>query len=514
MPSAIPITGVGFDYRTPGVFPEIVFAQGPSSAAAGVREVVIVMPKLSTGTWTAATLYGPLANEQEAETGAGAGSPMHRAVRKFLRSNKDAKLYALPIAETSGGSPIAATVALVITNTATATGTLTITIAGEECAYTFDSGETITQIGDGIRDAINGKSWLPVTAVNAAGTVTLTAKLKGTSQGTATVAVIRTRGTITAGVTTTATIGTHVGVTATGVEGSTTEAATFLTALASIDSNRKYYIVTSGNTSTYLANLQTHIATKSEPKRNLRSVGIAAYMGTLAAAQTLALTRNYERLQINCQPNGDSDCAELAAWVAAIRQKNEQVDSTFCFDGFADGEIAPAFNPVDWPDGDDISDAINDGVTVIASNQSRAFMVMSVNTRSKNAAGTLDDFRATETHRISGADEVVDTIVDDFAKNYVGRKFKDDERLADGTINPVQRFKRGVVTPSRAAVTIKKSLTDFAELDVLQDVEASKESVRCVKSPVNSGRTECGFDLHIIDHSHQVTIRAAEVSVG
>lgn len=513
MGALIPVTGIGFDFRTPGVYPEIVFAQGPSSAAAGVREVVLVMPKLSTGTWTAATLY-TIGNEREAELGGGPGSMIHRAAKKFLRSNKDAKLFGLPIAETSGGSPAAATVNLVLVNAATATGTLIVTIAGEEASYTFESGESITTIGDGIRDAINAKSWLPVTAANAAGTVTLTAKLLGTSQGTATVAVIRTRVTITAGVTTTATIGTHVGATVAGAEGSTTEAATFLTALAVLNANRKYYIVSSGNTATYWGNLQTHIATKSEPKRNLRSVGVVAYMGTLAAARTLAVTRNYERLRVICQPNGDPDCAELAAWAAAVFQKEEQVDSTFCFDNYSNGEIPPAFNSADWPDGDAISDAVNDGVTVIASNQFRSYIAMSVNSRSKNAAGTLADFRATESHRVSGADEFVDGLVTELAGDFVGKKLRDDDKLADGTINPTQRFKRGVVTPSRVAVTVRKHMDNFSEADKMSDTEACKASVRSVKSPVNSGRVEVGFDLRIIDHAHQITLRVAETSPG
>ena len=79
----IPITGVAQDYRVPGAFAEILFSQGPASAASGVRGVVFVMPKISAGTWTAAVLY-PVSNESDAATGAGEGSPLHRAIRKFM----------------------------------------------------------------------------------------------------------------------------------------------------------------------------------------------------------------------------------------------------------------------------------------------------------------------------------------------------------------------------------------------------------------------------------------------
>jgi phage tail sheath gpL-like len=141
-------------------------------------------------------------------------------------------------------------------------------------------------------------------------------------------------------------------------------------------------------------------------------------------------------------------------------------------------------------------------------------VVMSVNTRSKNAAGTLDDFRATETHRVSAADEFVDERLIDWALNHAGKKLADDERLADGSVNPVQRLRRGVITPSTFKPTLLKALTDFDREEKLQNLEASKASVRVAKSPVNSGRLECGLDLHVIDHAHQATFRVAEVSTG
>jgi len=514
MGALIPITGIGPDFKTPGAYAEIVFAQGPASAAAGTREVVFVMPKLSSGSWTAATLYGPIANEAEVSAGAGNGSPLHRAARIFLQENKDAKVWALPVAETSGGSPVAATATAVLATTATGTGIATVTICGEDCSYTFESGETPTNIGDGLVEAINGKTWLPVTAANVTGTVTLTAKLLGASQGTATVRVIGTRGSITAGVGTTLTVSTHLGAVVAGADGTTTEPASFLTALSTIDSVRKYYIVSSGNTATYYTNLQTHITTKSAPKRGYRSIGIVAYVGTQAAAVTLATGRNYERLNLINQANSDHDCAELAGWWAAKRQEGEGVDTAKNFDSTTGPMLKRAFNPADWPDPDEQSDAINDGVTVVATNDTTAYVVMSVNTRSKNSTGTVDDFRATETHRVSVADEFVDETLIDWALNHAQKKLSDDERLANGQVNPVQRLRRGVITPSSYAPTLKKRIQDFVDAEKLQEAEASKASVRVVKSPVNSGRLEAGLDIRAIDHAHQLTLRAAEVSTG
>lgn len=507
----IPITGVAIDFRTPGAFVEIQFAQGPASASAGIREVVFVMPKISTGTGTAATLY-PLNSAKDAETLAGAGSPAHRAVRKFMSVNKDAKCSLVCVAETTGGSPIAATGTVVYANVPTATGTADVWVCGEQCSYGYDTSDTITTIGDGIAAAINAKSWLPVTAVNVAGTVTVTAKLKGVSQGTASLGVIRMRATVTANTTTTVVCSAALGLVAAGVEGTTTEAVNLTTALAALESVRKYYIVTSANDATSLGLVKTHIATKSEPRRGLRSVGICGFTGTLAQATTIATGRNYERLQMAWQKNSEHDSAEIAGAIAAIRQKEEQVDSAANMASYPLNDILlPAFTTTDWPNGDDQNDAINDGISPIATNDAGAYLVMSVNTRSKNAAGTQDDFRATETHRVSVADEFVDEQIADWNLNFSGKKLAADELLADGTVNPNQAQIRGVIRASTYGPRLKSQIDAFAGAGKLTNAVASKASVRVVKT---GSRLECSFDLNAIDHLHQMTTAVSEVSQG
>lgn len=512
----IPITGIDATWRVPNVYAELLFGQGPATASAGVREVCFVMPKISTGTWTAATLYR-VNSEKDADDGGGSGSPIHRAIRKFLLANKNAKVWALPVAETSGGSPVAATAVLTIATTATGTGTLTATVAGEDCSFTFLSGATATQIGDGIVAAINAKTWLPCTAANVTGTVTLTAKLKGTSQGTATIPVIRVRATITSGVGTTASFGgAFLGTGVTGAEGTTTEAANTLTALNAIVAVKKYYLVSSAIDATTLGHFKTHVSTKAEPRQGIFSVSISAYMGTLANVTTLATGLNFHAHQVVWQPNSEHDAAELAGNMAAIRQKREQTDSAFNFAGYSEADwlILPAYSSADWPDADDINDAINDGITAISSRDGGSSVVMSVNTRSKNSAGTVDDFRACETHRVSVAHEFVEEMVVNTKLNSIGKKLLDDERLANGNVNPNQRVIPGVIRPSYLRKPVFQQLDDYEAAGKLQNIAASKASLRAIKSPANASRVESSLDLHTIDHCHQVTVRVAEVSPG
>lgn len=518
MPSAfIPITGVAIDYKVPGAYAEILFNQGPASASSGVREVVFVMPKLSTGSWTAATLY-KVDSAKTAEDGAGAGSPLHRAVRKFIKHNKDAKVWALPVAETVTGSPAAATLDITFATTPTGTGTATVVVCGEACSYDYKSTDTVTTVAAGIKAAINAKSWLPVTADNSSGVLTITAKLKGISQGTTTLGVIRVRGSVTVGTAMTINGGTtlantHVGATIQGAEGTTTEAANLATALAAIDSTRKYYIVSSANDATSIGHIKTHIQTKSEPRRGLRSTGIAAFTGTGAAAATIATGRNYERLQLFWQENSDNDCAEIAGAMAAIVQKAEAKDVTANINGTRLTDILyPQFNTADWPTGDEQNDAILDGVSPIATDDTGAYLVMNLTTRSKNAAGTQDDFRSTERHRVSGADAFVDQLLGTWRLRFgSGKKFKPDELLEDGKFNPNQPQIANVVRPSYLTSMITDLMEEYDALGHLQDLEASLESARVLK---NGARGESSFDLHMIDHHNQFTALANEVSEG
>lgn len=510
----IAITGVAADWKLPGGYAEILYGQGPATAAAGARSVAFVMPMTSAGTWTANTMY-PVRNEAEAELGAGPGSPLHRAVRKFLQHNKNAKLWAVPYAASSGGTPVTATAVLTIATTAAGNGVLEVDVCGETCTVSISTGDTATVIGDAVAASINAKTHLPCTAGNSTGTVTLTAKIVGASQGTATLGVIRVRvRSLTPGIDTTASFGgAFLGTGAAGADGTTTEAANFATALATLDAVRRYYLVTSLIDATSLGSLKTHVVNKSVPRKGLRSVGIGAYMGTLANAQTLAIALNYERLRIAFQPNSELDACSLAAGLAAVLQQGEGVDSSYNFDGYDTSDIIPpAYSAGDWPDPDDQNDAINDGLTIIASRDGGSYIAMSVSTRSKDSTGAIQDFRATESHRVSVTDEFTDEELIEFGLTFKGKKIADDQKLPDNvTVNPNQKQIRNVVRPSGFKGHLLQRLDRFVEAGKLQEPEASKASLRVVKQP---GRFEVGMDLRVIDHLHQATFRFAETSVA
>lgn len=518
----IPITGIPSSYRTPGSYAEVLFAQGPGTASAGVRSIIIVMPMTSAGTWTPNALY-EVKNEGIARDGGGVGSPVHRGCRAVLLRNKNTKLYALPYAATSGGSPVAATGTIIYTTNATALGSALVTIAGEDISARVNTGDTPTIIGAAIAAAINSKDWLPCTAANASGTVTLTAKVAGASQGTATIGVIRYRASMSGSIgTTVTTSGAFLGTGVAGADGTTTEAANLTTALSSILGARYYYMAFSVNDATSLTAVKNHIATKSQPNPGMRSVGCVAWTGTSASGITLSQAKNYERLAFAWQLNSEHDHAELAASLAAVRQAEEEIDPTYNFDAYrgsnaASWDIKPAFSTTDWPTSDDFNDAINGGLTPIGSDSAGSFIVMSITSRSKNSAGTVADFRAAESHRVSGADIVVDTQLVKFRKDYGNKKLADDAVLPNGKVDTNQKLAPSMVTPSTFKPWLKNTFNQFDVAQgggVLQDIATTKASVQVLRDPSNTGRLECGYDLRTVDLFHQATFRVAETSPG
>lgn len=519
--ATIPITGLPSTFIAPGGFVQIAFAQGPSSAGAGERSIMFVMPMLASGAaWTAATTYGPIKNEQEAIDGAGAGSPLHRAIRRALRANQGANIYALPYLPSSGGGGLVSAAGTITWSTdPTALGVARIWVAGEMMEYGFTSSDTVTTIAVGFKNLINARTHLPVSANNSSGVLTLTAKVAGVSMGDGTTGAVRMRAEIDLGKgTTVATSGKWVGGAGgtAGVDGTTTEAANLTAALATIAASRKYFMGVSVWDATSLAALQTHIANKSEPKVGHRSVGCAAFVGALAAGQALAVARNYERLQIAWMNGAEDDPASLVGNILGVRQKREEEDTAFNFDDYrrSDWLVKPASLEADWPDLDDLDDAITDGLMPIASNESGSYIAFSATTRSKDSTGATDDFRALETHRVSVSDQLADTLLIRDALRYSGFKLKSDKLLADGTVDHNQRVGERTVTPSLWKSLPLEVMAEFDEADRIQEIEKSRASLLVRKDPSNGGRIECGFDINVIDLKHQVTVRIAETSTG
>lgn len=513
MPAVVPVTGYPSDYRTPSIGVEIVFAQGESISGAGAREILVVAPKIASGTYTAATVYGPVKTEQEVATGGGAGSALHRLVRKIMQVNKGCTIYVLPVAETTGGSPAKAVGKFAVSGTATASFNLPFTIGEEELSVYVKSGDAAATVATAMRAVVNGRTWMSVTGAGTAGDVDVTAKQYGTRGGDGTYNPIQLRCVSPGNGITIAT--TQVGSTTAGAEGSTTEAASVATALQSVEGRHFYYYAYDnfGN-ATAMAAFKTHLANKALPRYGRRSYLISGYNGTLAAFTTIANGLNYERIECALQPSGLNTPEVLCGQLVGSVQKIRETDPANGMINYAGGEWSLKEAETQyWPDEDDTNDAIAAGASLIRSKTGGTYLAMSLTTRSKDGSGTYADFRAAESHRISVADYCAAELTGALAPR-IGDGFKNHPTLPSGEPDPNALIPRGVSTPFTLKPTYVRYLNAWEVAGLTQKSTDSVAGLVVVKSPINAGRLESGFPLYARDNLSQITVRIAEASAA
>jgi phage tail sheath gpL-like len=511
--TGLAIVGYPSEYRSPFTAAQILMGQGPSTAGAGEREALYVGPMTSAGTATPGVVYS-IKTESDALSLAGSGAPPHRGIRTHLSLNKKSKVSVLLYAESSGAGATAAnntvTVTIAATNP-TDSGTIRLAVCEEEIDIGFAVDSTVDTIGQEIEDKVNAKTHLPFTASNTTGTVTNLAKIAGASQN----SIYRVRV-----VSVTPGKGVSVAVnTATlagGVDGAVTENANLTAALAGIVASRYYYMGGTSPVQADIATLRAHIVTKSMPNPGLRCRGFAGYVGALSSLATIAIAQNTERFQIAWQLNSDHCPAQLAAALLAAHQLEESTDTACGLDGYSppNWPIKPAASQADWPNGDDGEDAIVDGIVTIASNQSRSYIVMAATTRSKDSTGALNDFRATEPHRISVMDEFADTLVLRDQLTYANFKLRDDVYLADGTVDESQDIPKNTIVPSRYKSWVAGIIGEFVKAGKFQREDDWFDSLVVQIDPLNGGRLQVGVSGRVVDLKHQCSFLISETTPG
>lgn len=514
------LTGLPSSFRVPITAAEIVMGQGASNAPLGARDTIYVGPMLSSGAAAAASTVYEIGSEAEAIELFGAGSPLHRALRMHIRANKNGRVYACAYAPSSGDGLDVATEDITITGTATGTGRIILEAAGDLIEIGYKKGDGASDLGDILEAKINALTHLPFEATNTAGVVAADAKVAGASQnGIHRIRVVS----VTPGTGITVDVGGSASATLSGgVDGATTERSNYQAALAALAASTHYYIAITTNVSDFVDDLKAHVAAKNEPNPGILCKGMVALVGSLANTATIAIAQNSELVDIVWQRNSRHSPDEvLANWVA-IRQKHENTldnnatESVFNFDNYAGADwfIKPAPDQADWPDLDDQNDAINDGITPIASTQTGSYIVMSVSTRSKDSTGSLDDFRAAETHRLSALHCLVGTIKTNHRLTFTNFKQQDDPRLPDGSVdlNAIGRLPPRTTVPFTFRSWFLNQLEPFFLGGKLQRRDEWEEATEVRIDPQNSGRMQVRTAGRTIDLHHQATFRISETT--
>lgn len=174
----MPVTfdNIPANLRTPGVY--IEFNNELAAANTPEFKILVLGQKLTAGT-IAQNIPTRVSRKSDAETYYGRGSMLASMIASLLDASRDIEVWA--IAQDDNGAGVAATGTIAFTGPATKAGTVYLYVAGTRLAVAVANADTATVVGAAVAAAVNADTSLPVTAANVTGTVTFTARNKGTN---------------------------------------------------------------------------------------------------------------------------------------------------------------------------------------------------------------------------------------------------------------------------------------------------------------------------------------------
>lgn len=293
--------------RKPGKYAEFNTALAVRTLPANRQRVLIIGQRTASGT-VAEKIVKQVYSDKEAETCFGAGSQAHLMARAAITANPYLDLSV--VALNDAGAGVAAAGTLTITGPASSAGTLTAYIGSQKVEVAIAKDDTATVIGDALVAKIAAKPDLPVTAANALGTVTITAKNKGLCgnqiglaydlAGAAGVAV--------------AVVAMAGGATNPGIQD----------ALTAVFAEQYHLVVTPFNNQTDLVTLKTHLDSVSGALEKRPATAFYGFTDALASATTLGGQVNHGRtggpyLRYTAATKRRSLPSEIAAAFAAVK---------------------------------------------------------------------------------------------------------------------------------------------------------------------------------------------------
>lgn len=173
-PIPIPYRNIPSTLRLPGSFFELDNSQA-NTAQANQRALII-------GQITAAGIAVPnvpiiSGGVGDANTQGGASSQLANMLQAYRLNDSFGEVWYLPLADASGA--VAATGTITFLTVPTAAGSIALYVAGMVVNVPVTVGQTVASIATAVAAALNLLPAMPVTAVAAAGVVTLTADNKG-----------------------------------------------------------------------------------------------------------------------------------------------------------------------------------------------------------------------------------------------------------------------------------------------------------------------------------------------
>lgn len=176
MPDNIPFLTIPLDWRVPGAYIEIDHTKAVRGLPVMSHKMLVLGQRLSTGS-VAAGVLTRVSRKEDGVNYFGRGSMLAQQIEAVMQVNPYTECWALALDDNGAG--VAATKTVTIGGSPTENGTLYLYIGGRRLTVGITASQTPTQIAANIVSAVTADADGAVTAANAAGVVTLTAKHKG-----------------------------------------------------------------------------------------------------------------------------------------------------------------------------------------------------------------------------------------------------------------------------------------------------------------------------------------------
>lgn len=303
----VPFNRTPSNTRIPLVSVEFDASQAQQGPALLAYRGLLVGQKLNAGSAAAdALVRAP--NLAAVIALAGRGSMLHRMAIAWFAVNKSTELWLAVLADNAAG--VQATGTIVVGSAATADGTIALYLGAVRIEVGVTGGQAGATIAANIATVINANPDLPITAVAAGATVTITFKHKGIAGNSYDLRHSFLPGEVLpAGVT----------LTITAMAGGTTSPS--LANLFAAMSPQWFQIWAHTYTdATTLKTIEDELASRIGPERMLDGLAITSAPGTFSALATLGTSRNSPSSVIVAQPGANplTPPWEFAAEVAAL----------------------------------------------------------------------------------------------------------------------------------------------------------------------------------------------------
>jgi phage tail sheath gpL-like len=467
---------------TPDVLIETDWLSGRSGQPTDQKKLVLLGHKTATGA-AAAGAVKRITSRAQAIVDFGQGSELACMAEAALKISPRIPLFAVAYVENVAGVQASGTVAITGTK-ATKAGTFAFTVAGRTVQIGIAVDDTPTIVGGAIAAALTALPNCPVTSANVTGTVTQTARNKGTAGNTI-----------------------RQSYKLTGADGLTFVVAAVLaggltdgdpeTVLTGLEGDRYHLIAFNLFDATTLGKLKADREQQSGVSIKKWGLGLCGFVGTEANAETLASGLDTYRMQICWHQESPQPVFELAARFGAeraLRAANVSLDDVQL------RGITPAVDETKWPNAADIEAALAAGVTPIRPlRNGTCEIVRSVVARTTSPA--FIDSMAIE----------ISDYADEFAIALLGLRAK-GKRLKTGSAPGTP----STMTPSKINTVLNEAYYKLDRQDYLQGVEkAIKDGVNFAEvNAVDPNRVDGARQFWPIAFAHLIAVKKQYVTEG